>query len=132
MMNIHNACATAGFMWEGVRPNDPLLEIWGQGCLELCQEVTQYALLSEMFLTAVFTVVEEEYPGVYDYEVSEPFGQWCRQEVLTTGSLDRHFATSALMGLVYDFFIVKCGKDHNTNLQAALEAVRQHWLETHK
>jgi hypothetical protein len=69
---------------------------------------------------------------VYDYEVSEPFGEWCRHSVLKTGYIDRKEATAALMGLVYEFFMqLGCDEQTSKNLSAALEAVRQHWLETH-
>ena len=45
-MNHINIAITAAFMWEGVKEDDALLEHWGQGCIELCSEVTQFAELS--------------------------------------------------------------------------------------
>lgn len=134
-MNVNDMCVTAGFMWEGVKEDDALLAHWGQGCLELCQEVVQYAELSEMLLDAAFTVVEKDFPGVYDYEVSEPFGKWCRGHIecqMLGPSIDKRAASAKLAEMVYDFFIANRGKDHNLDLQAALCAVRNHWLETHK
>ena len=132
-MNIHDMCITAAFMWEGVHEDNTLLAHCDQGSLELCSEVTQYAELSEMYLTAAFTVIENDFPGVYDYEVSEPFGKWCRGHLeaqMLGPIIDKRDASAKLAEMVYDFFIVKCGKDHNLDLQAALKAVRNHWLET--
>lgn len=136
-MNIHDMCVTAGFMWEGVKEDDALLAHWGQGCLELCQEVVQYAELSEMLLDAAFTVVEKDFPGVYDYEVSEPFGKWCREHIegqLINPVIDRERASLVLAAMVLKFFVPHDwpNKQTSINLSTAIEAVRQHWLENHK
>ena len=80
-MNIRDAMITAAFMWEGVKEDDALLEHWGQGCYELCYAVAEFAELSGLYLDAVFTVFEKDFPGVYDYDVSEPFGAWLRKHI---------------------------------------------------
>lgn len=76
----HSAATTAAFMVMGFPRDDGpdstmsrLLDAWGQGCLELVSEMTQYALYSEELLAAR---KDQDFPGVYDYEVSESFGAW--------------------------------------------------------
>lgn len=87
MISMKNIAVTASFMAIGMSRNDEarynkLLEAWGNGCLELHYELSEYAVLSEKI---VDFLVEEcccEFPGVYDYEVSEPFGEWFGDYVL--------------------------------------------------
>lgn len=112
-MNIRDAMVTAAFMWEGVKEDDKLLEHWGQGCIELCIEVTQFAELSEMYLEAVFSVIGEDFPGVYDYDVSEPFGAKLRQhteEQEPAGPrgaprIDKREAAALLFCMVWAYFM---------------------------
>jgi hypothetical protein len=106
-MMLSNACVTSAFMWQGVAEDDKLLELWGEGCLELCLEVTQYAELSEAILHAVTDSGEEyEFPGVYDYDVSEPFGSWFRKEIerLEGSAPEKRDAARALGDAVFEFF----------------------------
>lgn len=51
-----------------------LLELWGQGCLELHTELSQYA---PFILDVLESVGEDQgFPGVFHYEVTEEFGEW--------------------------------------------------------
>lgn len=137
-MNILGTCITAGFMWEGVKEDDKLLAHYGQGCLELCAEVTQFAELSEMLLDAAFTVIEKDFPSVYDYEVSEPFGAWFRQYMLAADGAtpSTYIAASELANRVFQFF----ARDDNPPrpheellaLRKALNTARDKWLEARK
>ena len=132
-MNIHDACVTAGFMWAGVAEDDKLPEVWAQACLELCQEVTQYAELSELYLEAVFRVVQKDFPGVYDYEVSEPFGNWFRDGVLAGTTPTKETASANLAVLVWDFFTNHIERDDATlrSLRASLNLTRNKYLGTY-
>lgn len=65
-------------------------------------DFADYAALSEELL-AKFS--PDDYPGVYDYEVSEPFGRWLYTEYQTNGYMPpRHIAAMKLIELIADFF----------------------------
>lgn len=79
--NIRNACTTAAEMVIGAG-NDLIYQaqdVWGCGQLELIMELVQYAIYSEKVLKEMNP---EDYPGVYDYEVSDPFGRWFMRYVI--------------------------------------------------
>lgn len=110
MISMKNIAVTASFMAVGMSDNDEvrynkLLDAWGNGCLELHYELSEYAVLSEKI---VDFLVEEcccEFPGVYDYEVSEPFGEWFGDCVLAYKDVpNKNEATSILVYLACKFF----------------------------
>jgi hypothetical protein len=92
--NDINACATAMFMWEGVmlatinENNYTFYEVWGKGVLELAQELARYAVFSEQEL---LLRNPEDYPGVYDYEVSIDFGHWFAQHIVDNDGAEPQF-----------------------------------------
>lgn len=85
MIAPKNVAVIAAFMMEGMRDletrsqnpvsyND-LIENWGQGCFEMVSEMVQYAeYIETKFQDA--TKNGKEVCGVFDYEVSVPFGTW--------------------------------------------------------
>lgn len=80
-MNTNNIATTAAFMALGLVEgkydgftSDDIVATWGLGFLELISELVGHAELSELLLEQQFAGAD--YPGVYDYEVSEPFGKW--------------------------------------------------------
>ena len=86
---------TASFFMEGlhdarpdhdVKPNyDALIETWGQGCIELVEALVSYVPLATKLCDAGALANDGEYPGVFDYEVSSPFGKWFGEQILETG-----------------------------------------------
>lgn len=139
-MNIRDAMITAAFMWEGVKEDDALLKHWDQGCIELCSEVTQFAELSEMYLEAVFSVIEKDFPGVYDYDVSEPFGAWLRQHIegqdpAGPPKIDREQAAALLFCMVWDYFMAPeywRTAEQKAAVAEGMEDARIRWLENNK
>lgn len=113
MMLPDNAAITASFMTTGMTNNDDalydrLLNHWGKGCYELHYELCQYATLSEQIID-VITRGDGGYdfPGVYDYEVSEEFGRWFRYELLKDeegNAPDFEAAKARLISLACCFF----------------------------
>jgi hypothetical protein len=82
--NARNIAATAVNMYDGMsilrtEKWGNALAVWGQGFLELTLELGAYALYSEQQL---IERNPEDYPGVYDYEVSYPFGAWYANQLL--------------------------------------------------
>lgn len=113
MMLPDNAAITATFMVVGMTGNDDdlygrLLDHWGKGCFELHYELCQYAALSEQIIEAITRGDGGyDFPGVYDYEVSEPFGAWFRIEVLSDedgNAPDFEVAKAKLIDLACRFF----------------------------
>ena len=61
-------------MQQGAAGNfDTITEIWGQGFLELTLYIGTVAIAAE---DALRVRDAQDFPGVYDYEVSYPFGKW--------------------------------------------------------
>ena len=116
MMLPDNAAITATFMAVGMSGNDEalysrLLDHWDKGCFELHYELCQYATLSEQIID-VITRGDGGYdfPGVYDYEVSEDFGLWFAEEILKDedgNAPDFEVAKAKLIALACRFFAQK-------------------------
>ena len=104
-MNTLDAAVTATFMWNGAleagATADELYETWGMGAIELHQELSQYALLSEEILDLM---PNKNFPGAYDYEVSEPFGAWFATKMLESSAPDFEEAKRYLVERVVEFF----------------------------
>jgi hypothetical protein len=98
---------TAAFMVMGLPTQNgltKLLQHWGKGCIELVDELTQFAPISQRLLEAKDP---QDFPGVYDYEVSEEFGAWFAKFILANKdakapSLDE--GTAKLKELIDGFF----------------------------
>lgn len=90
-MNLNNLACTAAYMALGLdieaREQPVVLGQWstysGSGHFELMLELTQHARHSEAYIERNYK--NADYPGVYDYEVSEPFGRWFGQYLLEHG-----------------------------------------------
>lgn len=139
-MNTRNIAVTAAFMWEGVKEDDALLEHWGQGCIELCYAVAEFAELSEMYMVAVFSAANIYFEGVYDYDVSEPFGAWLRKHIEAQApagergapQIDKRTAAADLYVRVWDFFMASEHKRTPGQWDAvckALIAAQEKWLK---
>jgi hypothetical protein len=102
-VNVHNACTTAIAMRDGISTDlfSAALEAWGCGCLEFMQELALYAIYSEQKLQEINP---EDYPGVYDYEVSGQFGRWYADFTVRHGG---HIPSPALGREQLDFYIAR-------------------------
>jgi hypothetical protein len=104
--NIRNACTTAIYMGSALDTHHrigEILDMWGGGHLELMMELSEYAIMSERFL---MYMKPDDYPGVYDYEVSTPFGKWFAEYILQhEGNVpSRVDAETKLIHLIKEFF----------------------------
>lgn len=59
---------------------DDLLGAWGQGCLELHTELSQYA--EPIYDVMVELAYYKNFPGVFHYEVTEDFGAWFAKYIM--------------------------------------------------
>jgi len=77
---------TAAFFMEGmhaVKPGyDAVITAWGQGCIEMVDALVSYVSFSTMLCDAASLARDGIYPGVFDYEVSVPFGKWFGEYIL--------------------------------------------------
>ena len=126
MMLPDNAAITASFMVIGMTSNDDalydrLLNKWGKGCFELHYELCQYATLSEQIIDVIVRGDGGyDFPGVYDYEVSETFGAWFRQQLLADedgDAPDFEIAKAKLIDLACRFFAK--GEEENEDMTYA-------------
>lgn len=76
----------AAFMAEGLRDNDyqQVLASYSEGGIELIQELTKYIPYLLDLIEMAETVVIDNYPGVFEYEVTSCFGKWFGEEILRT------------------------------------------------
>lgn len=106
---------TAGFFIEGlqdastgenVRPNyDVLIETWGKGCIELVDSLVSYVPLATSLCEAAARACHDNYPGVFDYEVSSRFGKWFGEHILQHGHEPSQLKASAwLISHIGEFF----------------------------
>lgn len=89
--NIHEVALAASFMAVGMadadkeRTNaaaDGVYQAWGQGAVELHSTLVEYAELSEAIWNILEATDPDSAPGVWAYEVCEPFGKWFAERIL--------------------------------------------------
>ena len=76
-MNI-GVLQSAAFMMEGLHDADysKCIEAYGLGCIEMVTELVEYAPKAHELFEVWYAKNSDSCPGVYDYEVSSPFGDW--------------------------------------------------------
>lgn len=108
MEGANGAVQCAMHMTDGlVSGNDlkQVLAVWDRGCIELFQELGQYADLCEQCYQEGYTKYGGDFPGVFDYEVSYEFGQWYGKTILEEGGApSRIEAEAKLRELTVAFF----------------------------
>jgi hypothetical protein len=117
-----SAYFTVGMYSRDVRKE---LANWDSGHMELINEMLTYAApLAHMMTAALLVVgVDSGAPGVFLYEVAEPFGSWFVSQVGATGKEPaRVEAFAQLRALVIEFYSEVEGCDTAT-LSAAVRSV---------
>lgn len=120
----------AAFFSEGLHDigYDEILSAWNRGCYELIQEVTAYAPYLNGLLQAADAVSGDDRCGVFDYEVSAPFGAWFGQYVLDHPETapPESEARAQLIDLVAAYFAQTGNQEQRQRDQArALVALRE-------
>lgn len=129
--DLHQMLITAAFFMEGLhdaRPApavpanyDVLIETWGQGCIELVDALVSYVPLTIRLCNAAASANDELYPGVFDYEVSSPFGRWFGEFILQHGNAPSQAeADSWLAKEVATFFTQGMTEDEVNSIHAAI------------
>jgi len=87
---MRNQLLTAAFFVEGlheVKPGgyDAVITAWGKGCIELVDALVSYVPLATQLCNYGAIASDGQFPGVFDYEVSSPFGKWFGEYILKHG-----------------------------------------------
>ena len=81
-----DASVYAAFFMEGMRDRDydAVIRSWDQGCIELVSEIVVFARLLVRLVDAAVLAHNDSFgvPGVFAYEVCNPFGQWIADHVI--------------------------------------------------
>ena len=80
----NNIACIGAFIMEGLRDTNrygEILDKWGCGCIELVYEMTGYAEYIENEIQRRASL-DVSFPGVFDYEVTNPFGRWFGEYIL--------------------------------------------------
>lgn len=84
------AAVWGAFLYEGLLAHAPephrtraILDTWHEGCIELVIAVC--AFLPDVWeqISATWNETETDLPGVFEYEVISPFGEWLGDYLLT-------------------------------------------------
>jgi hypothetical protein len=132
---------TAAFFMEGLhdaRPApavpanyDVLIETWGKGCVELVDALVSYVPLTIRLCNAAASANDDLYPGVFDYEVSSPFGKWFGEFILQHGNAPSQAeADSWLAKEVAAFFTQGISEEEVRSVHAAIQNQIQFKKET--
>ena len=128
MMLPEDLATTATFMVvgmlreQGVGPTEAryanILARWGNGAVELHITLYEYAETSEKIIEFLReNKTDFDFPGVYDYEVSEPFGQWFGDYLLTHDAAPQiEEANEKLFELVSTFFMLNDEEKHRLSV----------------
>lgn len=103
--NIINVATAAANMMDGLldgRKFTDIIEAWAMGFLELSQCLAEVAIYGEEQIMRLGP--EQEFPGVYDYEVSHEFGRWFGEVLLEGGDYSLEACCKKLDELREAFF----------------------------
>ena len=135
MITPRDTAIVGAFIMEGVRDTEDYLAVlsaWNLGAIALVEDVTQYAsLIWAMAQTG--GEITGDFPGVYDYEVSAPFGKWFAEHILDT--LDHSAPTSKqctswVKEAALEFFLqVEDNKPHAETLSTKYDALITKWYK---
>lgn len=107
------AAAWGAFLYEGLLAHHPhparmhrILDIWREGCIELV--IAACAHLPEVWvqISATWNDTEADLPGVFEYEVISPLGEWLGDYLLAhDGALpDPDTVRQQIRTLIAEFF----------------------------
>ncbi len=104
---VRNVAVTALNIFDGMEVHtnwDKLQPVWeeaGMGFIEVCVWLSDFAVESEDMLRKRFP---QDFPGVYDYEVSYPLGEQVRLYMMTNNSFPSDKDVSHWLVVLIDAF----------------------------
>lgn len=81
----NNALANAAAIAAAININGALLDAWGEGCVELYVQIGEWATIvteEENLLSEALEALDEGWPGVFAYEVTEEVAVKIREALL--------------------------------------------------
>ena len=127
-MISHSELMYAAYFMEGLRDADydKMLEAWDRGCIELVSQIVMYAPVVQQMVDAADKALDHDcsWPGVFDYEVCNPFGKWIADHILATKDMpSREACREWLAEAVIAFFNQSPNTDKRSEVEAAVRAV---------
>lgn len=108
---LHDAATSGAFMMEGLTDEVRLNDLYSKyaclcGAVELIGEMTYYAAVAWQLSRTEYAarVANQDFPGVFDYEVSSEFGRWYGAALKQGGAPWRDEATAKIEALVHRFW----------------------------
>lgn len=121
---------TAAFFMEGLHEAKPggydvIIPAWGKGCIEMIDALISHVPFAIQLCEAAAKASDGMYPGVFDYEVSSPFGKWFGQYILEHGGDEPTHAEaqSWLVKEVTAFFTQGLTEDEARNVRSAINGI---------
>jgi hypothetical protein len=131
-MQHADTAVTAAFVMEGLQSAGykNVIKAWDQGVIELVDAVMECVpVLLAMRDYADEAIGDQGYPGVFDYEVSNPMGLWLGEWVIESAALPpRADMIQYAATLTRDFFVRK-GDENGEGIAEAITVAAHHLLE---
>lgn len=105
LSEVHAAYMVLGLTREDT---DTILRLKDGGHLDLVNDLCMYASIMADMETIAAAIADGCYPGVFEYEVSEPFGTWYGS-VLASGQLLSH---DDVIKMIATFTVAFFANDH--------------------
>jgi hypothetical protein len=121
--NLQTQLITAAFMMEGIGDLQytAALEKLQTGSFDFVDEILSYVPFLTHLAETVSAVNGDNYPGVFDYDVSSSFGCWFAVQCANNGSPpSRDDVRAYLAGVVEEFFSQGCSDVEKLTIKAAL------------
>lgn len=120
---------TAAFFMEGLHEAKPggydvIIPAWGKGCIEMVDALISHVPFAIQLCEAAARANDGMYPGVFDYEVSGPFGKLFGEYILEHGDEPSHAeAQSWLVKEVTAFFTQGLTEDDARAIMEAIDSI---------
>lgn len=118
-MHITNiALVNAAALATAIKIDDALLEAWGEGCVELYEQIGEWATIvteEENLLSEALDTIDEGWPGVFAYEVTEEVAVKIRGVLLECGMPSPEQVREWVRELIIEF----CSYDWAKEVRAA-------------
>jgi hypothetical protein len=130
-MQHEDTAVTAAFVMEGMHDADydEVVKHWDGGAIELVQAVMAYVpVLLALRDAADEAIGDEGWPGVFDYEVSNPMGNWlgCR---IKAGVMPERVESVQYAAALTRAFFVRQGDENGEGIAEAITVAAARLLE---
>lgn len=110
----NNALTNAAAIATAIKIDDALLDAWGEGCVELYEQIGEWATIvteEETLLSEALDTLDEGWPGVFAYEVTEEVAVKIRGVLLECGMPSPEQVREWTRELIIEFCSVSWAKE---------------------